>query len=46
MSYAGPGIEYRKGSEAQLAVGVQLEVKGTLSADGTMLQAKRISFGD
>ena len=25
---------------------VQLEVRGTLSADGTMLQATRISFGD
>ncbi len=46
VSYAGPGIEYRKGSEAQLAVGVQLEVKGKLSAEGTMLQAERISFGD
>ncbi len=34
------------GSEALLAVGVKLEVKGKLSADGTMLQAERISFGD
>ncbi len=46
VSYAGAGIEYRGGSEAQLAVGVQLEVKGKLSADGTMLMAERISFGD
>jgi hypothetical protein len=46
VSYAASGIEYRKGSEAQLAVGVQLEVKGRLSADGTMLLAERISFGD
>ena len=46
VSYAGPGIEYRGGSEAGLAVGVKLEVKGKLSADGTMLQAERISFGD
>jgi Domain of unknown function (DUF5666) len=46
VSYAAAGIEYRKGTEAQLAVGVQLEVKGKLSADGTMLMAERISFGD
>ena len=46
VSYAAAGIEYRKGTEAQLAVGVQLEVKGKLSADGTMLRAERISFGD
>jgi len=46
VSYAGPGIDYRGGSEAGLAVGVKLEVKGKLSADGTMLQAERISFGD
>ena len=46
VSYAGPGVEYRGGSEAGLAVGVKLEVKGKLSADGTMLQAERISFGD
>ena len=46
VSYAGPGIEYRGGSEAGLAVGVKLEVKGKLSADGTMLLAERISFGD
>jgi len=46
VSYAGPGIDYRGGSEAGLAVGVKLEVKGKLSADGTTLQAERISFGD
>ena len=46
VSYAAAGIEYRKGTEAQLAVGVQLEVRGMLSADGTHLQARRISFGD
>jgi len=46
VSYAAAGIEYRHGSEAQLAVGVKLEVKGKLSADGTMLLAERISFGD
>jgi hypothetical protein len=46
VSYAGAGIEYKNGTVANLAVGVQLEVKGTLSADGKTLQATRISFGD
>jgi Domain of unknown function (DUF5666) len=46
VSYAAAGIEYKHGSAAQLAVGVQLEVRGALSTDGTMLQATRISFGD
>ena len=46
VSYAASGIDFRKGTAALLAVGVQLEVRGILSADGTMLQATRISFGD
>lgn len=46
VGYGGPAVDFRKGTEAQLAVGVRLEVRGTLSADGTMLQAMRISFGD
>jgi hypothetical protein len=46
VNYAATTIDFRKGTAAQLAVGVQLEVRGTLSADGTMLQATRISFGD
>jgi len=46
VSYSGTTVDFRKGTAAQLAVGVQLEVRGTLSADGTMLQATRISFGD
>ncbi len=46
VSYAMAGIVYRNGGEAQLAVGVQLEVKGKLAADGITLQAERISFGD
>ncbi|MGZ5249074.1 MAG: DUF5666 domain-containing protein [Caldimonas sp.] len=46
VSYAAAGIEYRNGSEGQLAVGAKVEVRGTLSADGTMLQASRIAFGD
>ena len=46
VSYAAPTVDFRKGTAATLAVGVQLEVRGTLSADGTTLQATRISFGD
>jgi hypothetical protein len=46
VSYADPAPEFRKGTAAQLIVGAQLEVRGTLSADGTMLKATRISFGD
>ena len=47
VSYGGAtGIEYKERQRRQLAVGVQLEVRGTLSADGKMLQATRISFGD
>jgi hypothetical protein len=46
VSYGGANVDFRKGTAAQLAVGVQVEVQGVLSADGTMLQATRISFGD
>jgi hypothetical protein len=46
VSYAATTIDFRHGTAATLAVGVQLEVRGTLSADGTMLQAASISFGD
>ncbi len=44
VSFAGT-VEYKDGTEASLKDGVQLEVKGTLSADGTMLDATRIEFG-
>ena len=46
VSYASTTIEFKHGTAATIAVGVQLEVRGTLSADGTTLQATRISFGD
>ena len=46
VGYGSGAVDFRKGTAAQLAVGVQLEARGTLSADGTMLQATRISFGD
>ncbi len=45
VSYADPAILFDGGSAATLAVGVQLEVRGTLSADGTQLLAARIEFG-
>lgn len=46
VSFAGSGIEYRKGTEANLANGRNVEVKGIRSSDGTMLTATRISFED
>jgi hypothetical protein len=46
VGYGATAVDFRKGTAAQLAVGVLLEVRGTLSSDGTMLQAMRISFGD
>ena len=45
VSYSGT-IEYDKGSAADLAVGRTVEARGTLSADGTRLQASRIIFRD
>ncbi len=46
VSYGSASVEFIRGTAAQLAVGVQLEVRGTLSPDGTQLQATRIAFGD
>ena len=46
VSYVSTTIEFKRGTAATLAVGVQLEVRGPLSNDGTTLQATRISFGD
>ena len=46
VSYAGANVEYDEGSEALLAVGVKVEVKGALAADGKTVNAERISFGD
>ena len=45
VSYAGT-VDFRKGSAADLAVGRQVEARGTLSPDGTRVQATRIDFGD
>ncbi len=46
VSYASTTIEFKHGTATNLAVGAQLEVRGTLAADGSTLQATRISFGD
>lgn len=46
VSYGTGSVDFRKGTATQLVAGAQLEVRGTLAADGTMLQATRISFGD
>jgi Domain of unknown function (DUF5666) len=46
VSFAGTNIEYRKGTAAQLANGVKVEVKGVRSSDGMSLTATRISFED
>ena len=45
VSYASPSVVFTHGTAAQLVVGAQVEVHGTLSADGTTVQASRIEFG-
>ena len=44
VNYGGANVEFRKGSVANLANGVKLEVKGTRSSDGMTLLATRIEF--
>ncbi len=44
VSYASPSVVFAHGTAAQLAVGVPVVVHGTLSADGTTVQATRIAF--
>lgn len=43
VSYAG-SVEFKDGSEAKLVNGARVEVKGTLSADLTRIDAVRIQF--
>jgi hypothetical protein len=43
VSY-GPNTEYRNGSEATLANGRRVEVRGVISADRTRVEARRIEF--
>ncbi|WP_054018511.1 DUF5666 domain-containing protein [Piscinibacter sakaiensis] len=45
VDYSGAGIRYDDGSEADLAVGRTVEVRGSLSADGTRVLASRIRIG-
>jgi len=45
ISYAGNPV-YEDGNAAQLADGRRVEVKGQLSADRTVLQARKIDFED
>lgn len=46
VSYARSDIEYDKGSASDLAVGRQVRAAGSLSADGTLLEATEIRFDD
>jgi hypothetical protein len=46
VRFGGSSIEFRKGTLAGLKDGAKVEVKGTRSADGTTLDATRISFED
>ena len=43
VSYAG-SVEFKDGGAGDLAAGKDVDVRGTLSADGTRLQATRITF--
>jgi hypothetical protein len=45
VSYASSTVAFKGGTAAQLAVGVQVEVHGSLAADGVTVQATRIEFG-
>ena len=44
VSYGGSAVVFKGGMESDLAVGRKVEVKGTLSSDGTMLDAVTIKF--
>ncbi|MEO8526868.1 MAG: DUF5666 domain-containing protein [Caldimonas sp.] len=43
VSYSG-SVDFRNGTAANIVVGQRLEAKGTLSADGTRMQASSIEF--
>ena len=43
VSYSGT-VDFRDGSASDLALGRQVEARGMLSVDGTLLQASRIDF--
>jgi hypothetical protein len=46
VSFARSDIEFEGGTLDMLAVGLRVEVTGELSADGTLLEARRIEFKD
>lgn len=46
VSYARDDIVFQGGTLAMLAVGRRVRVTGALSADGTLLEARRIEFDD
>jgi hypothetical protein len=46
VSYAASGVVWKDGTEASLADGRRVEVKGTPSADRTTLVATKIEFED
>ena len=43
VSYSG-AVDFRAGTALDLALGIEVEARGKLSADGTRLQATRIDF--
>jgi hypothetical protein len=43
VSYSG-AVDFRAGTALDLALGIEVEARGMLSADGTRLQATRIDF--
>lgn len=43
VDYSG-SVDFRDGTAANLALGIEVEARGALSADGTRLQATRIDF--
>ena len=45
VDYSGQ-VEFDKGTASDLAVGVQVQVEGVLSSDGTSIKAQEIEFGD
>jgi hypothetical protein len=42
--YGGPSVTYVGGTEATLAEGARVQVKGVLSSDRTRIEARRIEF--
>jgi len=45
VDYSGQ-VEFDKGTASDLAIGVQVQVEGILSSDGTSIKAQEIEFGD